>query len=202
MVLVDCCALTSEPVELVLDWLVALVSGVVAALLLGVLDVELVALVSGVVLLDGVVDWLLALVSGVVELPVDEVVEDCELMSVLLVLGVVAAVLPGVLVALVSGVVLLDGVVDWLLALVSGVVELLVDEVVADCELMSVLLVLGAAAALADWSGAVLVDDCVEAEVDGLPAGTECSWPGSVGVSERGLGSVLVTPALGAPDVS
>jgi hypothetical protein len=157
-VLVDCCAFTSEALELlVLDWLVALVSGVVAALLLGVVEVELVALLSGVVLLDGVVDWLLALVSGVVELPVDEVVDDCELISVLLVLGVVAAVLPGVLVALVSGVVLVDGVVDWLLALLSGVV-LLLDEVVEDCELMSVLLVLGVVAALADWSGVVLLD--------------------------------------------
>jgi len=175
VVLVDCCAFTSEALELpVLDWLLALASGVVAALLLGVVEVELVALLSGVVLLDGVVDWLLALVSGVVELPV-EVVEDCELISVLLVLGVVAAVLPGVLVALVSGVVLLDGVVDWLLALASGVVlvdgvvdwllalvsgvVLLLDEVVEDCELMSVLLVLGVVAALADWSGVVLVAD-------------------------------------------
>jgi len=145
-------------------------------------------------------------VSGVV-LVLDGVVDDCELMSVLLVLGVVLTV-P---VALVSGAVL-DGVVAWLLALLSGVV---LDGVVADCELISVLLVLG----VVDWllalfAGSVealeAVEDCELISVllvlgDVVPddvAGTECSCPASVGVSERVVGSVFCVATLGAPVVS
>jgi hypothetical protein len=186
---VDCSAFTSDALELP----VALVSGVV--LVDGVAD--WLALASGVVLVDGVVDWL-ALASGVVDgvadwlalasgvVLVDGVVEDCELISVLLVLGVVEAALPaelsGVVPAVLPGVAaVLDsgvaGVVDWLLAFGSGVVAVL--DVVEDCELISVLLVLG-----------VVLPDGV--------AGTELCCPGSVGVSERVVGSVFVAATLGA----